>query len=49
MQCTTEMTNRQRQWGAAAHTLAVLGLVMMAVTGLSLESLGGWIACPPSG
>ena len=48
MQCTTERMNGQRQWGAAAHTLAVLGLVMMAVTGLSLESVGGWIACPPT-
>jgi transposase-like protein len=47
MQCTIERTKRQRQWGASAHTLAVLGLLMLAVTGLSLESLGGWVACPP--
>jgi hypothetical protein len=33
--------NRQWQWGATAHTLAVLGLVMLAVIGLSPESLGG--------
>ena len=49
MQCTIGLTECQRQWGAVVHTVAVLGVVVLTVTGVRLESLGGWIACPPSG
>ena len=48
MQCTIGLTNRQRQWGAVAHTIAVLGLVVLTVaTDTTLEGIGGWFACPP--
>ena len=47
MQCATGWANRQRQWGAAAHTIAVLGLVALMAVGASQESSGGWVACPP--
>jgi len=47
MQCTMGWANHQRQWGAAAHTVAVLGLVALMAMGVSLESSGGWVACPP--
>jgi len=45
MQCTTRGTDRQ--WGMIVHTVAVLGLVALAVSGIAMESNGGWIACPP--
>jgi transposase-like protein len=45
MQCITGW--RGRQWGEIAHTIAVLGLVVLALEGRSLESLGGWAVCPP--
>ena len=45
MQCITGWRNRQ--WGEVAHTVAVLGLVILALEGSRLESLGGWIVCPP--
>ena len=47
MQCTIGWANHQRQWGAIAHTIAVLGLVALTAVGVSLESSGGWVACPP--
>jgi hypothetical protein len=47
MQCTTGWANHQRQWGTTAHTIAVLGLVALMAMGVSLESSGGWVACPP--
>nr|MBC8447655.1 hypothetical protein [Chloroflexota bacterium] len=48
MQCTIGLTNRQRRWGAVVHTIAVLGLVVLPLlTGTPLESIGGWLACPP--
>jgi transposase-like protein len=48
MQCTIGLTNRQRRWGAVAHTIAVLGLVVLTVaTGTTLEGIGGWFACLP--
>jgi transposase-like protein len=47
MQCTTGMTNRQWWWGEIAHTIAVLGLMVLAATGTAMESSGGWVACPP--
>ncbi len=45
MQCTTGTTDRQ--WGMIAHTIAVLGFVALAATGIAMESSGGWVACPP--
>ena len=36
----------QWQWGARLHTVAVIGLVVLAGLGIGLESSGGWIACP---
>ncbi len=47
MQCTTGMTDRQWRWGVDAHRIAVLGLVVLAATGMTVESSGGWVACPP--
>ena len=47
MQCITG--RRNRQWGEIAHTVAVLGLVILAIEGVQVESLGGWVACPPTG
>ena len=45
MQCITGWRNRQ--WGEIAHTVAVLGLIILAIEGVRLESLVGWVACPP--
>lgn len=45
MQCTTRATDRQ--WGMLAHTIAVLGFVALAMTGIAMESSGGWVACLP--
>ena len=47
MECTIGLTNRQRRWGATAHTIAVLGLVVLTATGATLESVRGWVDCPP--
>ena len=33
--------------GQAAHTLAVMGVLVLALVGRPVESLGGWIAYPP--
>ena len=49
MQCITGWVERQRHWGAIAHTIAVLGLVLLLTMGCAPESLGGWIACPAQG
>jgi hypothetical protein len=43
MQCTTGLTDRQRRLGTVAHTIAVIGLVVLAATGTPLESIGGWL------
>jgi hypothetical protein len=45
MQCTIGWSNHQRQWGATAHRIAVVGLVALMAMGVSLESGGGWVAC----
>jgi transposase-like protein len=45
MQCITGWRNRQ--WGEVAHTIAVLGLVILIIEGVRLESLEGLVACPP--
>lgn len=47
MECTTEWKNRQWRWGAVVHTVAVLGLVVLAVMSIRVEEVGGWVACPP--
>ena len=47
MKCTIGWGNRQWGWGAAIHTVALMGLVVLAGLGVSLESSGGWVACPP--
>jgi len=49
MQCITGWAERQRCWGAIAHTIAVLGLMLLLVMGCAPESLGGWVACPAQG
>ncbi len=44
------ITKRERgywEWGGVAHTIAVLGLVVLMGLGVTLESVGGWSACPP--
>ena len=45
MQCIMGWKNRQ--WGEMAHTLAVLGLIIVVIRGVRLESLAGWVAYPP--
>jgi transposase-like protein len=47
MQCITKRLDCQQRWGSTVHAIAVLGLVLLAVNGIILESSGGWIACPP--
>ncbi len=47
MECTTKWGNRYRRWGMVAHTAAVIGVVILTAAGIRLESIGGWIACPP--
>ena len=47
MQCTMRLTDCQRRWGAVAHTIAVLGLVVLTAAGVTLESVGGWVTYPP--
>jgi transposase-like protein len=49
MQCITRWTEGQRDWGAIAHTIAVLGLVLLLAMGCAPESLGGWVGCPIQG
>jgi len=49
MQCITRWIERQQRWGVIAHTIAVLGLVLLLSMGRTPESLGGWIACPVQG
>ena len=47
MQCITGWADRQWEWGVVVHTVAVLGLVILAIEGVGLESLGGWVTCAP--
>jgi transposase-like protein len=49
MQCITGWVEGQQGWGAIAHTIAVLGLMLLLVMGCAPESLGGWVACPAQG
>ena len=46
MECTTGLTKCQQRWGSLAHTIAVLGFVMLTATGVTLESVGNWVVCP---
>ena len=46
MQCTTKRGNGYWCWGIVAHSVAVLGLVVLLVTGVQVEGVGGWVACP---
>ncbi len=45
MQCNTGW--KSRQWGEVGHSVAVIGLVVLNIMGVRIESLEGWIACPP--
>ncbi len=47
MECTTKWGNRYWRWGIVAHTVAVLSMVILTAAGIRVESVGGWIACPP--
>ncbi|MEE8392364.1 MAG: hypothetical protein V3S14_16420, partial [Anaerolineae bacterium] len=40
--------NRRREYGGVAHTIGVLGLVLLAGMGVALESSSGWVTCPAS-
>jgi len=43
-QNTTECISTQQAW----HALALLSLLILALTGRPLESQAGWITCPPT-
>jgi len=47
MQCITKWGRWYRSAGEIAHTTAVLGLVLLTLMGRPMESIGGWVACPP--
>jgi transposase-like protein len=47
MQCTTKWGKCYLQWGSAAHTVAVVTLVLLLIGGHQVEGLGGWLASPP--
>lgn len=49
MQCTTGGRNgyRSRSWGTLIQIVVVLSLVLLALGGVVLESLGGWLSCAP--
>ena len=47
MQGARKRINRQREYGGVAHTIGVLGLVLLAGMGIALESSSGWITNPP--
>ena len=47
MECTTEWEKGYRQWGRAAHRVALVGLVILIVIGIRLESVEGLVACGP--
>jgi transposase-like protein len=49
MQCITGWAGRQQRWGAVAHAIAGLELVLLLAIGCVPESLGGWVACPAQG
>jgi hypothetical protein len=47
MQCTIGLGKGQWEWMTVAHTIGVIGLVVLALLGNKVESSSGWIACPP--
>jgi transposase-like protein len=47
MQCTTEWKRWYRSVGEVAHAVAVLGLILLMVMSRPVESIGGWVVCPP--
>ena len=47
MKCTTKWENCYWGWGSAVYTVAVLILVVLMGIGVRVESVEGWIACPP--
>ena len=47
MKYTTKWQKRYWDWGAAACAVAMAGLVVLTAMGAPMESMGGWIACPP--
>lgn len=49
MQCTIGWARGQRQRGAIIHTLVFMGLVVLLIAGIRLESIEGWVACPAQG
>ena len=46
MQCTTNWHRCYRQWSVTACTVAMLGIVILTVTGVRLESTEGWVGYP---
>ena len=48
MECTIRLTKGQQWWGEIGHTVAVMGLMILIGTGTGLESIGGWVANPPT-
>jgi transposase-like protein len=47
MKCTTRWLNWSRESGSMAHALAAVGLIILAVMGIVVESSGGWITNAP--
>jgi hypothetical protein len=47
MKYTRKWQKRYQEWGAGACAVAMVGLVILTVVGAPLESVVGWIACPP--
>lgn len=47
MKYTTEWQKRYQEWGAGACAVAMVWVVALAVAGAPLESVLGWMACPP--
>jgi hypothetical protein len=48
MQCITGGRNGYWPWGTLIQIMVVLSLVLLALGGVVLESLGGWLTCAPS-
>jgi transposase-like protein len=46
MQCTTDWQRGYQEWRVTVWAIAVLGVVIVAVAGIRLESTAGWVACP---
>jgi hypothetical protein len=47
MQCTTEWEKWYWSVGEVAHTVAVLGLVLMTIMSRPVEGIAGRVTCPP--